>query len=34
MTSRILLHLLCLLCHGHLRWHLSGIARELRGGMR
>ncbi len=32
--SRILLHLGCMVRHGHVRWHLAGIAREMRGGAR
>ncbi len=32
MITRIIRHVMCLIRHGHLRWHLSGIIREVKGG--
>jgi hypothetical protein len=28
-SGRVLLHLVCLLRHGHVRWHWAGMKREF-----
>ena len=28
--GRIILHLVCMIAHGHAAWHLAGIIREIK----